>query len=94
MLPSVNTYSAPSGPSLTARIRAVQLGQQTLLADDALAVQHEPDEILRRPARHEQVALPRRKQLPGVEADACRRDVGRPEIHRLLHAGLQSSCRR
>jgi hypothetical protein len=33
--------------------------------------------------------VPRRKQLPVVERDAGRRDIGRPEIDRLLHSVLR-----
>ena len=43
-LPSVSTYSAPSGPSLTPRIRAFELRQQPLLGDDAVAIEDEAHE--------------------------------------------------
>src|SRR6185436_1249708 len=54
-----------------------------------VAVEHETHQIPAQERRHEQVAVPPGKHLAVVERDPCRRDVGRPEVHRLLHAGLR-----
>src|SRR4029077_20156306 len=77
------------GPFTDAADPAVEISQQPFLADDALVFEDEANERLRRKRRDEEIALPRRKQLPGVEADAGRRDVGGPEVHRLLHPRLR-----
>jgi hypothetical protein len=38
---------------------------------------------------HEQIALPFRKEPAVIESDSRGRDIGRPEIHGLFHAGLR-----
>src|SRR5262249_59354374 len=67
----------------------IQLRQQSLFADDTLVVQDQAYERAADERRDEEVAAPRREQSAGVERDAGRCDVGRPEIHRLLHAFLR-----
>src|SRR2546421_348299 len=67
----------------------IQLGQQTLLADDAIVFQDEADEGSSHQCRYEQIASPRRKARPVVEGDARGRDVRRPEVRRLFHSGLR-----
>src|SRR5438093_10548142 len=79
---AVRTFADAADPG-------VELGQQPLLADDPLVLQHEPNEPSPDQRRHEQIALPRRKKLPHVEADARWCDVGRPELNGLLHALLR-----
>ena len=64
---------------------AIEIRQQTLFADDPIVLEHEPDERFADERRDEQVALPRRKKFSAIERDASPRDIGRPEIHRLLH---------
>src|SRR5207237_5076944 len=60
-----------------------------LLGYHVIAVEHEADERASDERRDEQIALPCRKQSAKVEADACGRDVRRPEVHRLFHPGLR-----
>src|SRR5262245_8528742 len=69
----------------------VELGEQTLFANHPLALQHQTREVLARQRGDEQVILPCREQLAVVEADAAGRDIGRPEVRRLLHPGLRRS---
>src|SRR5437667_2174926 len=58
-------------------------------ADNTVAVEREPHEIFRSESRDEETPVPRRKHFARVERDAGRRDIGRPEVNRLLHSRLR-----
>src|SRR5688572_9839911 len=64
------------------------IGEQALLADDTLAFDDQPRDVLAREAADEQVTAPRREQLAGVERHPGRRDDRVPVIQRLFHALL------
>src|SRR4029450_7117771 len=68
---------------------AIEIGQEPLLADHALVLQDQSHESAARERRDEEISLPCRKEFPGVERNACRRDVRRPEVHGLLHSLLR-----
>src|SRR5262245_58054473 len=76
-------------PLVDASNPTLELAQETLLGDDAVAVHHEASE---RPADQfgdEEIPVPLGKQFAVVKGDAGWGDVGRPEIHRLLHPFLR-----
>jgi hypothetical protein len=71
------------------RVRPSDRGEPALgRAAYSRRAEHETHQVLACERRHEQVAVPAGEHLAGVERDPRWRDVGRPEVHRLLHARL------
>src|SRR5262249_55332312 len=68
-----------------------QAGEQSLLTDNALAVEHEAVQRLTSQRAHEQVILPFREEIARVEGRAGGSDGGVPIVDRLLHAGLMGA---
>src|ERR1700674_2761349 len=58
------------------------------LGDNAVAVEHQTYQTLADQRADKQVSFPRGEHVPGVEHRARRRDVGIPEIDRLIDAFL------
>src|SRR5688572_1085115 len=68
--------------------RRLQVLQETLFADHAIALHRQAHEVGAPESADEHAVLPRREEFAGVEDHAARRDVRIPVVHRLLHARL------
>ena len=81
------TYRNPSGPLTTSRTRPDVLDQDLLL-HDLVAFEDEAPQLLERECGQEQVVLPSRQLVAGVEGDRAGGERRRPLHHRLLHTRL------